>query len=464
MDTNRTSLNRRGRVRALSFALAGFLVLGGFAAVGWKKTRNLEQQIELSYQRGFIELVTEVQALDTTLRKAQYAVSPMMVAQLAGDIRREASAAQTVMGQLPFGSGTLEDTSVFLTRVADYAAALSRKAAAGQAPDEAERAALQTLSAAARSVAAELSELQEIVTEQRLDISSLARSGMNGDSYEGVDDQGVGYLAFEDSFRDMESNFDGLPILIYDGPFSAHLDQRSAAALENRPEVSVETALETALGILELQPGQLTFCRETEGKIPAYCFTGHVNGGEITVDMTKQGGLPLGMVNTRDQSGAALSVEESIQKAEAFLRRCGFDGMQSSYWMDTGSALVVNFAYAQDGALIYPDLIKVGIARDYGEVVQFETRGYLMNHIANRSVPATAIDDGTARLSLTPNLTLQSSRLCVIPSPGEHERLCHELTCLAQDGTHVLVYVSAQTGAEEKILILVEDENGTLAV
>ena len=32
------------------------------------------------------------------------------------------------------------------------------------------------------------------------------------------------------------------------------------------------------------------------------------------------------------------------------------------------------------------------------------------------------------------------------------------------EGQHILVYVNAQTGQEEKILILLEDESGTLVI
>ena len=61
-----------------------------------------------------------------------------------------------------------------------------------------------------------------------------------------------------------------------------------------------------------------------------------------------------------------------------------------------------------------------------------------------------------------PALTIQSARLALIPTPGEEEVLCWEYTCQTDEGRRCMVYVNGQTGTEEKILLLIEDESGTL--
>ena len=47
---------------------------------------------------------------------------------------------------------------------------------------------------------------------------------------------------------------------------------------------------------------------------------------------------------------------------------------------------------------------------------------------------------------------------------GKYEILCHEFKCEAEDGRHYIIYVNAVTGEQEKILILLEDENGALTL
>jgi len=59
---------------------------------------------------------------------------------------------------------------------------------------------------------------------------------------------------------------------------------------------------------------------------------------------------------------------------------------------------------------------------------------------------------------------VQNVKLTIIPSSGEHERLCWEFLCRAQNGNNVLVYINAETGAEEQILLLKINDNGTLVI
>ena len=61
-------------------------------------------------------------------------------------------------------------------------------------------------------------------------------------------------------------------------------------------------------------------------------------------------------------------------------------------------------------------------------------------------------------------MTVLSQRLALIPTSGEYELLCHEFKCQDANGRHILIYVNTQTGQEERILILLEDENGTLVL
>ena len=103
------------------------------------------------------------------------------------------------------------------------------------------------------------------------------------------------------------------------------------------------------------------------------------------------------------------------------------------------------------------------MALDAGRVVGFESEGYLMNHMA-RDLPAPAVTEAEAQAVVSPALTVLSHQLTVIPTGGEYEVLCHEFKCQDEDGRHVIVYVNAQNGLEEKILLLLEDENGTLVL
>ena len=76
--------------------------------------------------------------------------------------------------------------------------------------------------------------------------------------------------------------------------------------------------------------------------------------------------------------------------------------------------------------------------------------------------PAVAVE--AARGKVSPKLKVLREQLAMVPTDGEYEVLCWEFTCEAENGQHYIVCINAATGAEQKILILLEDENGTLAV
>ena len=54
--------------------------------------------------------------------------------------------------------------------------------------------------------------------------------------------------------------------------------------------------------------------------------------------------------------------------------------MQQTYYLKNDGVITINYAYSQNGVIMYPDLIKVKISLDDGQVLGIETTGYLNNH------------------------------------------------------------------------------------
>ena len=54
--------------------------------------------------------------------------------------------------------------------------------------------------------------------------------------------------------------------------------------------------------------------------------------------------------------------------------------------------------------------------------------------------------------------------IAIIPTSGLNEVLCYEFLCSDSDGNQILVYIDVMTGEEENMLVLIEDENGTLTM
>ena len=450
-------MKKRTAVRIISFLSAAAVVTGAFAGIGARRARGLELYARASTQRAFDELVTSVTELSNALEKSVYITDPALESALCTQIFSRAAAAQTAMSALPRSFQDLEHMSGFLSRAGDYACTLSRTVggAGGYSPEE-----LSNLTELARTASVMRLNLQDMQAEMMA--GALTMDEVYGAAEELEDGEAQAPLAGA-AFQRMESEFPELPTLIYDGPFSESVTGAGAVYLEGLAEVDEAEARSAAAAFLEAPEEQIDFLGECGGEIPCRCFSCYENGGEYTVYVTNQGGEILSVLCSRMPGRETIRTETALAAARSFLARRGFEGLAESYHMTEDGVLTVNYAYEQDGVICYPDLIKVGIALDTGDVAGYDARGYLRAH-RERELPEVRVSGEDARKTVPETLSVRDQDLAVIPSDGGEERLCHELLCQAQDGRQYLLYVNALTGAQEKILILLEDESGALTI
>ena len=447
------------QVLAVSFTAAAFAVSVGFGVQGYARAEDYRRQLDNGYRQAFTELTTAAGELDAALEKVTYATTPALFATLCAQAYATAQAAQSALGELPYGNVELEQTAAFFAKAGDYAMAMARGTnGEGVCTDE-NRETLRGLAAAAGELSATLQELQlqldggalhpEDVAAVEARLAAAAEDG--------------GQITGGSAFQTVEADFPQVPTLIYDGPFSEHLSSRTPQMLEGLPQVTEEEARRAAAAFAGLRAEVFTPTSDGAGNLPAWGFSALADGGELYVEITKQGGQVLQMLSSRPVGEAALSRKEGVEQAAAFLDAHGYQDMAPSYFLEGDGILTVHFAPVLDGVYCYPDLVKVGVALDNGDVVSFEAHGYLMNHGAREpAAPAVSADQAAERVD--PSLTVLSRQLALIPTGGEYEVLCHEFKCQNADGGHVLVYVNAATGQQERILLLLEDENGTLVI
>ena len=450
---------RRVRVLAASFTAAAFAVSVGFGVQGYARAEDYRRQLDNGYRQAFTELTTAAGELDAALEKVTYATTPALFAVLCAQAYAKALAAQTALGELPYGNVELEQTAAFFAKAGDYAMAMARGAGAEGVCTDENRETLRGLAAAAGELSATLQALQlqldggalhpEDVAAVEARLAAAAEDG--------------GQITGGSAFQTVEADFPQVPTLIYDGPFSEHLSGRTPQMLEGLPQVTEEEARRAAAAFAGLRAEVFTRTSDGAGNLPAWGFSALADGGELYVEITKQGGQVLQMLSSRPVGEAALSRKEGVEQAAAFLEEHGYRDMAPSYFLEGDGILTVHFAPVLDGVYCYPDLVKVGVALDNGDVVSFEAHGYLMNHGAREpAAPAVSADEAAERVDSS--LTILSRQLALIPTGGEYEVLCHEFKCQNADGGHVLVYVNAATGQQERILLLLEDENGTLVI
>ena len=451
--------SRRAKTLIISFTAAAFAVTGGAALRSHARAETYRNIVNNTYQHAFAELTTAVAEMDAALQKTAYVTSQPLLAQLCTELFGRAMSAQMAVGELPYGNVELAQTASFAAKVGDYAAALSKSMASGGGTTEEEKENLRALAAASGQLSQMLQDLQAGIHGGTITLEDLEQAQARlAQSQETTEDTAGS------TFQNMEADFPEVPTLIYDGPFSEHLStQQQPKALEGMEEVTQEEAQAAAAEFMGLKPEIFTSVATGEGAIPYWSFSAVVDGGEVYIEVSRQGGKVTELMNARPVGEAALTAEEGVEAARAFLAAQGYGDMEPSYYISQDNILTVNFAARQGDVLCYPDLVKVAVALDSGSIVGFEAEGYLMNH-TQRGLETPAVSEEAARAVLDPALDCLSHQLAIIPTSGKYEVLCHEFKCRTEDGRHYIVYVNAQTGNEEKILLLIEDESGTLTI
>ena len=445
-------MSRRAKIRTASFLTALFVGLGASSLLNAQEAAAYRRILSASQQHAFAELTAQLEGLDSVLQKGRYATSPALLSSLCAEVYSRSCAAQAALGELPYSNIELEQTAAFLSKAGDYAWSVSRTAAGGGSTDR-EREALAGLAQVSADLTGKLHVLQEELNQGGFSLESVQEAEQR------LSHSDNGQVTAGSSFQTMEKEFPELPTLIYDGPFSEHLTGRTPSLLEGRSDVDAETALRAAAAFLDRPADSLELVSVGEGALPTYAFS--LPGEELYLEVTRQGGVVMELLSGRQIGPSQLLPESALAIAKDFLRERGYTDMAETYFIRQGGQFTVNFAWQDGEVLCYPDLIKVTVALDNGDVTAFEAEGYVTNH-RDRDLPAPAVFEEEARAALPSDLTVLAHRLALIPTSGQYEVLCHEFKCENAEGQHVLVYVNARTGQEEKILLLLEDESGTL--
>jgi len=453
-------MKKRTAIRAISFLAAGVVALSAVSVYHYSRAEGYRRHADAGFQRAFAELCTSVSGLDAALQKSLYATSPTMVSAVCTEVFGKAMTAQMSLGVLPFSTQELEQTAGFISRVGDYAYTLSRTAASGEPYSDEQLRNLRELSQTATLLSRNLTDMQAGMHEGKLSMDKLLSAEKQADEAE---HSVLGEGTVGGSLRLIEQEFPETPSLIYDGPFSAHLSRSGPRCLEGAEEISADLAKKIAASFLGLDNSSVRSCEEAQGEIPAWRVCLDTEHGEACVLVSVRGGMVLGLLSEYRPSGTQLSADEATTIAKRFLRENGYPHMRESYHMIRDNVITINFAHEQDGVLCYPDLVKVSLSLDDGAVLGFDSLGYVNSHY-ERKLPVVTVSVDEARKLVAKDLDILSEGLCVIPSAGGEELLCHEFKCQTQDERHYIVYVNAVTGVQEKILILLEDESGALAL
>lgn len=452
----------RDRTRVVTGVLA--VLLAATALWGYNQysaRAQLNVHLNNRYQHEFEDLISSVENVQIALGKCLVSGSMRGNIIHLTDVARYAETGQARLSNLPLPQNVRSRSATFLAQAGDFATVMAQKNASGDLLTESERNTLARLHTEAGVLA---KKLHEIAGEN----SEGIRWGRLQDT---ADDE------FEEASEDIGGKFVSIdkqmmeyPTLIYDGPFSDSVIGRTPKGLDG-PEVSRDEARDRAAACLRgagIEFSSLKDSGTTNGKIKAYSFEA-VRGGTaqqdnpVVIEVSVRKGIVTWFADTRPVEEAKLQRDEAIERAETFLERIGYDDMEATYSSIELNIATIPFVAVSDDTRIYPDMVKVRVALDNGDILGFDAVGYIMNHQDDRVMHKPKITEEEARERVNTEFDVGSTRLAVIPSYADEDTLCWEFIGKYGPDDYV-VYINALTGQEERILKVIDLPSGQFAM
>lgn len=448
----------RDRIRVVAGVLAVLLAataLWGFNQ--YSARAQLDVHLNNRYQYEFEDLISSVENVQIALGKCLVSGSMRGNIIHLTEVARYAETGQSRLSNLPLPQNLRNRSATFLAQVSDFATVLAHKNASGELLSESERNTLAKLHTEAGVLA---SKLHEIANENSQGIRWARLQDTADDEFEKASQEIGG------KFVSIDKQMMEYPTLIYDGPFSDSVIGRTPKSLDG-PEVSRDEARDRATACLRgagIEFSNLKDSGTTNGKIKAYSFEAvrdreSERDNPVVIEVSVREGIITWFTDTRPVKEAKLKRDEAIQRAEAFLERIGYEDMEATYSSIELNVATIPFVAVKDDVRIYPDMVKVRVALDNGEILGFDAVGYIMNHEDDRVIHKPKLTEEEARERVNTEFDVRSSRLAVIPSFADEDTLCWEFMGKYGPDDYI-VYINALTGQEERILKVIDLPSG----
>lgn len=424
--------------------------------MAYKINRDYKIASNNTYNLAFYELVDHMSDVENYLAKSLVTNEADYSTENLTYVWRSANLAEVYLSQIPISNEGLSNTQKFLNQASEYTYSLSRKCIADKDITKDELNKLKDLYNYSAGVNATLNQLSFEINNGTLNWEELSVDGSSL-FWAQVSNMSV------DGFGSIEENLKEYDGLIYDGAYSEHITSKEKKGLSGE-DIDEEKAKQIAKDFVENDNiKELKSIGLIEnGNIKCYTLEIITNdNNNITIAISQKGGHIVFMNYNREVAEEKLSVDEAGEKAIEFLNSKGYTSMQKTYTLKEYGIITINYAYEENGVLVYPDLIKVKVALDNGDILGIETSGYLNNHEKRNINKSNIISKENAIKLANENLKIEETRLAVIPTEFETEIFCWELKGTVEN-RDFLLYVNAKTGEVEDILVIIKTENGTL--
>lgn len=414
----------------------------------WGYQENQEKnailiQAENTYQRAFHELSYHMDLLHDKIgsslaMNSKDRLSPQLV-----DIWRLTSEAHSNVGQLPLALLPFNKTEEFLSNIGDFTYRTAVRDLDNKPLSDKEMSTLEELYKQSGHIKDELRQVQHLVLDNNLrwmDVElALATQDEQSDN------------TIIDGFKTVEKHVEGFSEANNDTSIIGTSTKDHGFKYLTGEEINEQEAIDRSLKLFNTKNQQdLTVTKSGKGSdIPLYSVSYNNGNKKGYMDMTKQGGHPVTLLIDRPLQDKKISLNEGLEKAEAYLKDFDFEDMvlyQSSEYDNIG---VYSFLYNQDNVRVYSDAMEVKVGLDNGEILGFTARNYFMNH-QDRQIPTPKLTVDEAKDKVNADVDIKEDHLAIIDNDLGEEVLVYEYLGVLGDETY-RIFINVMDGREERV-------------
>ncbi len=437
--------NQGGWLAAVISLGVATLVLASVLTFTFLMPSETDNMLEAGYQKSFYGTVENVDNIDLNLSKALVTEDSGALQKYLVDTAINSELAENEIQQLPLQDENKFYTAKLINQIGDYSKYLNNKLINGEKLSEEDYSNLRRLYSANLTLK---NTLQEMISEMGDDFSMT--SIMKG---------GNGNLVIH-GFNELQNLSVEYPELIYDGPFSDGQNEREIKGLP-KTEIDDNTAIDRFKSIFaEYSIEDVKAVGESGEDIKCINVQAVSKGEMLFAQFSKLGGKLIMFSYAGSCESAVHSDDQAIESAQEFLKGLGIENVKEVWINLSNNVYTINFAGVQDGVIIYGDLIKVRVCAETNQVIGIEAKSYYTNH-TERMIEKAVLSESQAEAKVSKNITVETSRLALVPIGTKSERLCYEFSG-EYDGSTYYVYIDAVSGRQVEMFKVIKSTEGTL--
>ena len=425
--------------------LAAVITLSVFVGIYAKDRLEKDRDLDAFYQSAYYGLVGNFVDIENDLAKARVMTDSKILKEDLMKIDVNCNLASQNLQVFYANNDGMHNLMSYINQLGDYCRYLIRELDHGKSLTTTQVENLNKL----WGVSKEYDKLLNSLLDYAKDGNSLAK--LLGESNE----------EFEDILSSINNGSIEYPSLIYDGPFSDGVLKREAKGVvgeEITPEQGKKFVEKYLVGY-DIE--NIEYAQDNVNRIPSYLYAVKLKGGrQCSVQIAKKGGLLLLIDLFHEVEEPSLTIEQCQKVAEQYCESIGLKNMKAVWINNNKSNVYINMCYEQDGIVNYPDMVKLKISLDTGEVIGYEGLNYAFNHTA-REYEEPKISEEQAILNVSAILENIEIRLVTIPWNTVSEKVAYEIVG-ELDGEKYFVYVDAYNGDELNVLRMIDSNQGDL--